>query len=382
MHPGAQSNQSLWWLVVVVLGGSTISIVGGRGEVSLTWIGWLVPLLLSSVIVLFSNDLRIKIRHWALWALVVFFYSVISLNDNALQRGLMLLTPLMIAEASARSRYSKSLTVSNILKALAINEVLIITLLGYEIYIGSVDLDFLATQSIAMVLYAWIFFHAFLFFNRITYLVFFSAALIIPVMSVSRMATAAALSVIVLNLAPMKARHRLLAVIAGLSLLSVVVLSSSFSAKSGVVGFDGLYQALTSGEIQTNGRIAVWQLLGDRIMDAPLFGHGGNSSQPLLRGNLAFDHPHNDWLRLVFEYGFFGVAVFLISIALQTKDYLSTAGKVNDIETIFIIRTAISLYIPFCILMITDNILLYASFFGGIHFFLLGLCKAKTVRYR
>ena len=129
-------------------------------------------------------------------------------------------------------------------------------------------------------------------------------------------------------------------------------------------------------DFATSGRKSIWEHMQTEIDKQPWFGHGANASEPFvvrLTGGLT--HPHNDWLRLLFDYGYFGTAIFGITMMLQVL-HLIRKGKQTLGENRILFFAGASSFIAFSLFMFTDNIILYAAFFGNLQFTLLGLAYA------
>jgi len=232
---------------------------------------------------------------------------------------------------------------------------------------------FLAAESQTMVLLAWVLLHVHLTYRLRSSLLAWVLVLAVPVLSVARAATLAALSCLVLTLAPVGARFRVTALLATTAIAFGIAFIPAFQEKTFLEAVDLLSAAQQPEAIQTSGRLVAWSILADRIPDAPFFGHGSNSSQSVLRSQIdAFDHPHNDWLRLVFDYGVFGLALFLATALTQIWLLLRMGRHAVSREGKFASYVAASLFVPFFMLMVTDNVLLFAAYFGNIHFLLIG----------
>lgn len=78
--------------------------------------------------------------------------------------------------------------------------------------------------------------------------------------------------------------------------------------------FLGGDKGLTLGgvTISTQGRAKLWELVWSRSYDNWLLGHGVGSASKLVNEYVpGLGHPHNDYLRLYFDFGVVGVALFI-----------------------------------------------------------------------
>jgi O-antigen ligase len=109
------------------------------------------------------------------------------------------------------------------------------------------------------------------------------------------------------------------------------------------------------------------------IAESPIFGNGANSSEAMVSSITdGLTHPHNDWLRLAYDYGYFGAIIFALSVIAQTTHAFRKARSSFTNARMLLYAGASSMII-FMLFMLTDNIILYASFFGNFQFTVLGL---------
>lgn len=130
-------------------------------------------------------------------------------------------------------------------------------------------------------------------------------------------------------------------------------------------------------KLKTGGRLTAWPLYIEGMKDI-WFGAGGTGSADF--GNKTFgegkwSHPHNEYIRLVFDYGIIGGLLFLIPLltlfvltcrrAYTTSDELQWAYFVS----------AVGLLAMF-LLAVTGNVLMYVSYFGNMLFATIGISLA------
>jgi len=135
--------------------------------------------------------------------------------------------------------------------------------------------------------------------------------------------------------------------------------------------------------LATSGRRHIAEILILEIANKPWWGHGANASEELIlklsEGQLT--HPHNDWLRFLYDYGIVGTALFLLSMIFQVRHLLKKARHSHGEIRAFFSATASS-FLPFALIMFTDNIVLYAAFYGNLQFTIMGLAYAAEKRSR
>jgi O-antigen ligase len=129
-------------------------------------------------------------------------------------------------------------------------------------------------------------------------------------------------------------------------------------------------------DFATTGRSLMWSKMWERIDEQPLLGYGANASESFIsKLTRGLKHPHNDWLRLLFDFGYIGTVIFALSLLMQALHaYRRAKRTVGEISLLF--YAGASSILSFILFMFTDNILLYAAFFGNLQFMFLGLAYA------
>jgi len=180
----------------------------------------------------------------------------------------------------------------------------------------------------------------------------------------SRTSTAAALVVMYLGLAAGASWKRLLAGI--LFVAALYVLWIQFIFPLAVVRARLSYgdQALTVGDvtISSMGRRVLWAHLLEGAMDSPLWGHGIATSRAIgLQFSGGLGHPHNDYLRVFYEYGLFGLSIWLLSYLTILRRLIANWTKLErrgSPSAMFASGAALSV-LGFMMVMITDNAMVY-----------------------
>jgi O-antigen ligase len=201
---------------------------------------------------------------------------------------------------------------------------------------------------------------------------------LIPVIAVTRAGIIASGLTLPLTFGPMKLFKRvifvMIIIIAGLGLFQTErIQQKMFYSGSGTIGD----VTLENPDFATGGRTRMWENMQHEIDKMPWFGHGANASEPfvvLLTGGLA--HPHNDWLRLQYDYGYVGTAIFALTVFFQVLHLLKMGRRSSGERRVLFFAGATS-FVVFCLFMFTDNIILYAAFFGNLQFTVIGLAYAS-----
>ncbi len=78
---------------------------------------------------------------------------------------------------------------------------------------------------------------------------------------------------------------------------------------------------VVEGNINSSGRYELWPVLWKEAMESPVFGHGIATAGIYMDDQgFLLGHPHNEYLRVVFELGFVGLACFLVAVAFIGTD--------------------------------------------------------------
>lgn len=135
--------------------------------------------------------------------------------------------------------------------------------------------------------------------------------------------------------------------------------------------------SIDNPDFRTSGRLYLWKIILEKADERPWFGYGANASELLVERltHGAITHPHNDYLRIRYDYGYVGFIIFFICIIMQMVHALKMA-KITVGDTQILFYTGATAFIPFIAIMFTDNIILYAAFFGNLHFTILGMAYA------
>ncbi len=115
--------------------------------------------------------------------------------------------------------------------------------------------------------------------------------------------------------------------------------------------------------INTEGRTEIWGVIWDSYLTAPLTGLGAGSSEEVLvqRDPNSAGHPHNDYLRLLHDYGPLGLGLwflgFLSLLWATGRNRAGTSHRKGPEASLhlaaFLSLTSVSLT------MITDNVIVY-----------------------
>lgn len=394
-------------LLWMVLGSTLLSfldylIPGQLFPVPSSALGWLVPIV--AVIWFFlplERHPAFPIKFWLPWVLWVAYYVLSAEVDHAFQRSVMLLCSLALglAVSALHPKPAVMVTFRKWMKKAALAFILVavlaFTLVGglatrflEDLQLGGAA-GFAAGSMTAVVLACW-FATRFASGDR-SALWWWSILTLVPLVALTRMAMLAVAVTLPLTLAPFKLRWRLtmlaLAAIAGLAVFQTErVQAKMFYSGQGTLeeaarGFlaslqgRGDYESL--GAFAQTGRVTTNAILIKGLADEPWLGHGANASEMVAIKFGGVTHPHNDWLRIWYDYGGVGLLLFAGAMIGQARHAVCLARRVGG-EAAICLYAGASTFLPMALLMLTDNVILYAAFFGNLQFMMLGLGYAAV----
>jgi O-antigen ligase len=200
----------------------------------------------------------------------------------------------------------------------------------------------------------------------------------IPFIALTRTAILASVLTIPLTFASLGLKKRLIFLVI-VGFLSISLFYTDRVQRKMFYSGSGTLQdlRLSNPNFFTTGRSRLWDLMIEEIKIKPVWGHGANASEEFVLsvtwGTLT--HPHNDWLRLLYDYGLIGASIFAFCLVAQVVHLLKRVRRTFGNSRILLYAGASS-FLPFVLLMFTDNIILYATFFGNLQFTILGLVYA------
>lgn len=374
--PGQQSAPVIVWVIVIATLISTLT-----GETILGFqvsgFGWFIPLVFA-LYVFFTKPGRPSLPYWIWtpWFGLVIGYLLFAEAEHALQRSVMLLAPMVVGMAVSKAAIGE-------LELFRIESALdkVSTAFFVAIFVNSglaltgvlPEVTGLAPQATTAAVFSTFFAAKYALGNKRAAIKWMAFAFV-PVIAVTRMGIVAAGLTLPLTFAPLSYWKRIVILI-GIAAIGLVVFNTEriqnkmFDSGEGTV----LDMNLDNPNFNTSGRTFIREEMEQEIEDSPWFGFGANASEQFVSewtdGLLA--HPHNDYLRLVFDYGYVGLFVFLGCMILQILHAVRAGYRGVGASRLFLIVGA-GAFVPFAMFMGTDNIILYAPFFGNLHFMILG----------
>lgn len=344
-------------------------------------ISWVVPLIISALIIVDRlNRVTFPWKLWLPWILLLIIqlftldYSLLDSRVRPLQRTVQVLTPLFVGVAVSTFRPTSEVLGKFItmLRLFAFSLAAIMLLKGRNFFFVEGFSGFAATNMTFLLLCVF-FANRYLMFNEKKDLQLWLILSFIPLLSITRMVIANILLTFPLAFSPMSFARRLIFLlviaVAGVGIFQLPqVQQKMFYSGQGKLSDIG-----RSEDFATSGRFFMWEMLYSKAQDEHWTGHGTGSAESLIYSTRGLAYPHNDWLLTYFDYGALGVVIYALSILLAILHGFRAQRKTQDKNIRLLFFAGISAFIPYMIVMITDNIMVYASFFGMLHYTFLGL---------
>tara|TARA_B100000795_G_C22725848_1_gene409396 strand:- start:293 stop:742 length:450 start_codon:yes stop_codon:yes gene_type:complete len=133
-------------------------------------------------------------------------------------------------------------------------------------------------------------------------------------------------------------------------------------------------EALQTGDIRSSGRILLWGALLDDLEGRYYFGAGSRNSYFLLEKEfVTIREPHNDFIRIMYDYGIIGLTLYLLAL-FRIYNEIKNRSELDELE-----RTlALSIISIFLIFMLTDNAINYTISCFGMVAYILGMLTSKN----
>jgi O-antigen ligase len=183
--------------------------------------------------------------------------------------------------------------------------------------------------------------------------------IVLILLSASRTAAVALLSVVVLHPLYRGMGHRLLAILGiaacGLALFySPIIQQRMFHSGSG-----SIRDLLAGNDVDTSGRFEAWPVIWEEAWKRPLLGAGVGTASPFVQRIWpGVSHPHNDYVRIGFEQGLIGLTIFVSVVGWQLLDLLRGSAVSTGLARQTFVASFLGL-LALTITCITDNTLVY-----------------------
>ena len=339
---------------------------------------WVIPLVLSFLICL-GNVGRIAFPFliWMPWVGLLSFYWLLGrYNPNATQSLLQTVSPFVVGCAASVFRPDQNQldAVTNWITRLG-RIIWIILIIRIPVILTGVfpEHGFMTAEMIGVLLLGACY-SAFYACGSLRHIYYYLAMLAMLLISLTRGPIVAMLSCLPFTPAPLKMRKR---VALGLCLAACAIVIFNTDRVQQTMFFSGhgeisdLYWG--NPDLATSGRSFMWNILWEGIRQSPLLGNGWNSHRVtlILAGSRLF-LPHNDWLKITYDMGIMGSGLYLFIMLWQIVALVKIARCTEGTHRMLAYGAATA-FVPYMLIMLTDNVVLYVQFFGNLHFALIGI---------
>lgn len=368
------------------------SYIGGEflGR-NISGLGWFVPLIFSIFVAARNLKKRsFPVFLWCPWMILLLLYLLGS-NDAALdprvsptQRTIQLLSPLAVGLGASTYRPSIAVLEGCVtwLRRFAVLLFVSLVVSSFTYVIAGASTGLAAQVMTSMLLSVFFIVRYFIFGEKKDVVVYLMMAAS-PVLAITRTVMAATLFNVPFSFAPIgKIKRLILLVVVIMTGVAVFNLPQvqrkmfhSGEGKLSEIGKD-------NEDFATSGRGAIFDILLNDVSDSPWVGHGTGAAETLTYAVSLVGYPHNDWLLTYFDYSILGVVIYLLSNVLMMMHCLFAARRTNTQQIKLFFLAGASTFVPFMLVMFTDNIMVYASYFGMLQYLLIGLAYGALAAER
>lgn len=372
------------WVIIIATG---LACMGGKGVLGFRMSGltWFIPMFLATLtIIRKSAKIRFPLWIWLPWLLFLVLYFFVS-RYPSLQRTVQLICPIIVGMAVSTSTASAG-QVSRflrIIKGFAIVIVLIAAFKTGLLLTGKIpSVTGLAAESMTALLLCCLFSAEYAGGKHLS-LYWWALMAMLPVYALTRTAIACAGITLPFTFAPLRLEKRVIFLIASLIVGVALFYSPRFQKKMFYSDKKGKISDVFEGKIADAGRFHKWGLFERKIKQRPWQGRGTGAGERFM-GRITDSkvaYPHNDWLLSLYDMGILGTGLYALTMIIASFHAWRMARSVKEGSRILLFAGSFS-FVVFAIMMLTDNIMVYVSFFGNLQFTFLGLGYAAAGRER
>jgi len=388
---------ALYSLVIGIAGGFLNALPADLLGFSPTALGWVIPLLACFLISLSRfNENTFPIFIWLPWVL---YTAVCYLNNsapNAFQRLVMLHGAIIIAIAFSSfppsnyfyDRFSKYIDYYFWL-------VFTIGMATAGLLSGSIadSTGFAAGAITAALLAVW--YSGKYSIGEKLGLYHWAALCFVPFLCNTRTGMIAVALTMPLTFGPLSLKKRSIVILIIIVMSALAFQTERIQSKMFISGqgdysdaFNGFLDLMTgtdddgsANDFATNGRKSIALALKDGLNKNYWTGNGSNASEAISMDLSGVSHPHNDWLRIQYEYGMLGIIIFIGTVLAQIY-HASKRLKFLPRKYIPVFCIGIGSFVPMGLFMTSDNILLYIAWFGNLQFAAIGIFYGLVERLK
>jgi len=367
------------WVIIIATG---ISILGGKGILGfkVSGLAWFIPLVFATFTIIRNpGQIRFPLWIWMPWILLLVIYVSVSKHPS-LQRTVQLICPIVVGVAVSISSVSAS-QITGLFKVIKIFAIVIVVMALFKtglLLTGKIPLvTGLAAESMTALLLCCLFAAQYAEGKHLS-LYWWSLMAALPIYAMTRTAIACAGFTLPFTFAPLRLDKRIIFLIVGLIIGSALFYSPRVQKKM-FYSQKGKISDVTEGNVADSGRFYMWKCFEKRIKQRPWLGRGTGAGETFT-GEITdsgLTYPHNDWLLTLYDMGILGTGVFALSMIIASFHAWRMARSAKG-ETRSLFFAGAFSFVILAMMMVTDNIMVYASFFGNLQFTFLGLGYAAV----
>jgi O-antigen ligase len=376
------------WIILglLILSCAVNLMMFGKNLTGWAWIGGYAVAFFTFAALGFPKG-SIPLWFWLPWVAMVLLYMLLSHHDYSVQNAVQMLCPLFVGYVASSIRLSFAHLIKFIflMRKAGLLFLAILLFVRLPMLLSGIlpAITGLAAESISSLIFQSFFLCSFLITRKKIDLALYLGCAAVPIVALTRGAIISSFLLATLCLAPLSMKRRYLIGTIAIAVSLFVFYSNRFQRKMFYSG-EGTIRDLTENreDVKESGRVFMRELMLAGIDEHPWTGNGGNATWTMLKdARMVLEQPHNDWLRITYNYGLIGLAAYLGALLIQIWHAWRLGRSAPPLIRI-LFSVAASAFIPYIFLMYTDNILIYVQYFGNMHFLILGLAYGSYEAYK
>lgn len=340
---------------------------------NLTGYGWFLVFITSIIYILFlPSNKKFKSTFIIPWLFYLIISLIINYSFQGLQLTLQYIVPFLVFIVMSRFEYTSYkliLIFKKIKRAFILcSFFLIIAYVTGRQHIGAdfvMFVLFIATLLLSLYFYT----------KNTRFLIAYIITSLFPVLLVTRMAILLIVIVYPFHFANTNKFKKVRIIIFALLAFSAIFFTETVQKKMFISGSGSITDLFENSEnINTSGRTYLAKTMEAGLSKNPVFGNGPRFDYFLfVKNRFEVTEAHNDYLSIRYNYGYFGLILFLLTITMLFIKVYRGRSEDSTIYQKILTATSLTLIIPLLGFMFTDNIVKYSSAFCNFYFGLIGI---------
>ncbi|MCX7046019.1 MAG: O-antigen ligase family protein [Candidatus Sumerlaeota bacterium] len=383
-----RTGEFFFWLIIATMCLPPLALGVSVGEYNVQALGWIIALLGAGGCLLFCPCRTIAFPVWSFAPFFIYAFARMNISDRiSVQQVLMMLTPMLVGTVASALAYRDLRFIQRgYLLLLAFHAVFTIR---YALFATREFAEF-ATVG-AVMTYVLIAVGALVSWRKtgLKSLAAYGLCVAVCVMTVSRIELATLIFlpfIILLNKGRIFTANKALWALAAFLAFYIFFYLPPVQKALFYSGSGTLTQTISDvahldySRLQTTGRLNTWKHFLNDAKD-PWLGAGAGASYWYGMKAVRLAHPHNEYIRMFYDYGIAGSLLLAVPLmGLWALCHRRAREGPDELRWLYSV-SSIGIIIAFLIAL-TDNILMYASFYGDLLFFTIGAACATTARMK